>query len=71
MAYVANHTSVAAPKASGLSVFFANVAERARKYRIYRETFNELNALSNRELADLGLSRSMIRRLAIEASQDA
>ncbi len=71
MAYVANHTSVAAPKASGLSVFFANVAERFRQYRIYRETYNELNALSDRELADLGLSRSMIRRLAIEASREA
>lgn len=39
--------------------------------RIYRETMNELSALSDRELADLGFSRSMIRRLAIEAANKA
>ncbi|CUH52234.1 DUF1127 domain-containing protein [Shimia marina] len=71
MAYVANHAETAVSKASGLSVFFANVAERVRKHRVYRETVSELSALSNRELADLGLHRSMIRRLALEASRDA
>ncbi len=71
MAFVANHTSVAAPKASGLSVVFAKAAERFRQYRVMRVTYNELNQLSDRELNDLGLSRSMIRRLAIEASREA
>ncbi|MBO9398261.1 DUF1127 domain-containing protein [Shimia sp. R9_1] len=71
MAYAANSAPVAAPKASGFSAFIANLAERLRQYRVYRETYNELSALSDRELNDLGLSRSMIRRLAIDASQDA
>jgi uncharacterized protein YjiS (DUF1127 family) len=71
MAYVASTPSVSAPKASGLSVVFANVAERFRQYRVMRTTYNELNQLSNRELNDLGLSRSMIRRVAIEASREA
>ena len=31
------------------------------KWRTYRNTVSELAALSNRDLADLGLSRSMIR----------
>lgn len=37
-------------------------------WRVYRKTVNELSALSNRDLADLGLSRSMIRGIAIEAA---
>ncbi|CTQ32023.1 DUF1127 domain-containing protein [Jannaschia rubra] len=37
-------------------------------WRTYRRTLNELSALSNRDLADLGLSRSMIRAIALEAA---
>ncbi|MGR3712302.1 MAG: DUF1127 domain-containing protein [Shimia sp.] len=70
MAYVANNTDVATAQTRGLSVLFSNLAERARQYRTYRQTVNELNELSDRELADLGLHRSMIRRLAIEASRE-
>jgi len=36
---------------------------------MYRETFNGLSALSNRELADLGLYRGDLRRVAAEASK--
>ena len=32
----------------------------------YRATFLELNALSDRDLADIGIPRSYIRRLALE-----
>ena len=42
-------------------------ARRARR-RVYRTTFHELSALSNRELADLGLSRTEIRRVAYQAA---
>lgn len=71
MAYVANTNTVAtATEARGLSVFFANLAEKWRQYRVYRTTVNELMDLSDRELADLGLNRSMIRRVAIEASRE-
>ncbi|WP_179380840.1 DUF1127 domain-containing protein [Jannaschia marina] len=38
------------------------------KWRVYRRTINELSALSNRDLADLGLSRSMIHGVALEAA---
>jgi len=37
------------------------------KWRTYRRTLAELSALSNRDLADLGLSRSAIRNVALEA----
>ena len=38
------------------------------KWRTYRRTLEELSALSNRDLNDLGLSRSMIREVALEAA---
>ncbi len=36
--------------------------------RLYRKTLAELQALDNRDLADIGLNRSMIRRVAHEAA---
>lgn len=36
--------------------------------RVYHRTYAELNALTTRELEDLGISRSMISRLAYEAA---
>lgn len=38
------------------------------KWRVYRKTVTELAALSDRDLADLGLSRSMISTIAHEAA---
>ncbi|PCH92741.1 MAG: hypothetical protein COB84_10235 [Rhodobacteraceae bacterium] len=35
-------------------------------YREYRKTMSELNALSDRSLADIGIHRSGIKGLAIE-----
>lgn len=42
-------------------------ASRARA-RIYRATLSELGALTDRELADLGLSRMRITSVAYEAA---
>ena len=43
---------------------------KVARYRLYRETMNELSALSNSDLADLGLNRSMIKRLAYQAAYE-
>lgn len=43
------------------------LTQRWMKFRNYRETINELRALDDRELADLGIGRSDITRLAREA----
>lgn len=40
---------------------------RARR-AVYRQTLRELNALTTRDLDDLGINRSMIRRLAHESA---
>jgi len=57
--------------------FFANALAwidelrlRFTRYRLYRQTVNELSALSNRELADLGLNYSMIKRVAYQAAYE-
>jgi uncharacterized protein YjiS (DUF1127 family) len=47
---------------------FGALATRYKNYRLYRETFDGLSALSNRDLADLGIGRSDIRRVSIEAT---
>lgn len=52
------------------SSFFDAIAERVRRYRTYRQTLAELEALSDRELADLGLHHSMIRACAYSAAYD-
>ena len=45
---------------------FGNIAANWQRYRIYRETCNELNSLSDRELSDIGLHRSMVKGIARE-----
>ncbi|MEP4038056.1 DUF1127 domain-containing protein [Pseudophaeobacter sp.] len=40
------------------------------RYRLYRQTYNELSELTGRELADLGLNRSMIKRVAYQAAYE-
>ena len=46
----------------------ANVAAWRSRRALFNQTYNELNALSDRDLADLGLARSDIGRIAREAA---
>lgn len=52
------------------TAMIASLRTRFERYRLYRRTVGELSALSNRELADLGLSRAMIRGLARQAAEE-
>ncbi|AML50457.1 DUF1127 domain-containing protein [Falsihalocynthiibacter arcticus] len=47
---------------------YKGLVERHEQYKVYCATFNELNALSGRDLADLGMNRSMISDIALEAA---
>lgn len=47
--------------------FFASAWAKYQQYRLFRETVNELKSLPNRDLADLGISRSAIIATAREA----
>ena len=41
-----------------------NIAQKLTTWRKYRETVNELGRMTDRELSDLGIGRSDIRRVA-------
>ncbi|WP_373356635.1 DUF1127 domain-containing protein [Pseudoroseicyclus sp. CXY001] len=47
---------------------FAFMGERAAQARVYRSTVKELSSLGDRDLADLGLHRSMIKAVARTAA---
>lgn len=76
MAYVGNthRTSLPALTQNAFSGYVSAlvISTRARiaRRRVYRQTLRELSALSTRELQDLGLSRSEIRRVAWQAAND-
>ncbi|MDX5358587.1 MAG: DUF1127 domain-containing protein [Rhodobacterales bacterium] len=46
----------------------ASFREALARHRVYKQTLAELHGLTGRELADLGISRSMITRVALEAA---
>lgn len=56
----------------GLSDRFAQIVKSVKvamqRRQIYGRTVRELNALSNRELTDLGIHRAMISQIAREAA---
>lgn len=61
-----------AQNTSGLRGRLLNAVQRMQENRarraVYRQTLRELNALTSRDLDDLGINRSMIASLAHEAA---
>lgn len=53
---------------SGFSSLVASIREALARRKVYRQTLAELRSLSNRELSDLGMHRSMLTRIALEAA---
>lgn len=69
MAYMNTTTANTTSVFARIGGAFEGLATRYKQHRLYRETLDGLSALSNRELADLGLSRSELRRVAWESSR--
>ena len=69
MAYLTNTTASNTSLFAQLRGLFATAANRYKQHRVYRQTLEELSDLSNRELADLGLHRSDLRRVAMDAAR--
>jgi len=63
-----NETIRGAGPLAALRGAISGLAETWNQYIVFRRTYEELSALSSRELSDLGISRSMITRLAYEAA---
>ena len=68
MAYVSAHQSRVAGLFSPVFEAVASFRAALARSRVYARTYNELNALSTRDLNDIGISRGMISRLAYEAA---
>lgn len=68
MAFVSLHR-FSAPIALNVRLAYAieNFKKTQRQRRMFRKTLTELGALSDRELHDLGLNRSMIADVARNA----
>ncbi|MBW6506364.1 MAG: DUF1127 domain-containing protein [Rhodobacteraceae bacterium] len=54
--------------ADRIAALFSNLGEARQRRKVFRQTLRELSVLSTRELNDLGIHRSMITRVAIEAA---
>ena len=68
MAYAVQNKGASLSVVARLGEILGQAAEAYGAWRIYRRTFNELSGLSMRELDDLGISRSEIRRIALESA---
>lgn len=68
MAYVSSSRVAGHGLAERIGTAIRVVRDMIERRRVYNRTLRELRALSNRELADLGLDRAMITRVAAEAA---
>ena len=74
MAYTKTNSSHTAPRTSGFGVVawaratLDDMKEAARLRAIYVKTLTELDGMSNRDLADINISRHQIRDIAREAA---
>ncbi|MCF1708965.1 DUF1127 domain-containing protein [Tabrizicola sp. J26] len=68
MSYVTTSTAVRAGLPDRLSAMRKAVADMLRKRRLYNQTFRELAVLTDRELADLGINRTLIPEIAAQAA---
>lgn len=56
---------------SQISSPFAGLRARYEQFKLYHRSIHELSALSDHALADLGLTRGMIKSVAREAAYGA
>ena len=68
MAFASDTRSASISLADRFAAFGTSFVEAMAQRKLYRQTLTELEALSNRELADLGINRSMIKSVAIQAT---
>ncbi|SEO12009.1 protein of unknown function [Pseudorhodobacter antarcticus] len=68
MAYINTSTVAGAGLLDRMANVMKSIKDSMRRRSVYNQTVAELRALSTRELTDLGISRSMITRIALEAA---
>ena len=68
MAYVNATRATQSTLADRFGTLFAGVKASMARRAIFNQTVRELKSLTDRELTDLGISRSMITSIATEAA---
>ena len=68
MAYASDVFAAGATLSERFNALRAGWTDRRARARRYRETLNELQALSDRDLADLGIYRGNVPRIAYMAA---
>ena len=68
MALATDYITAKAGIAERLRVSFLGFAAEMLRRRAFRQTVASLDVLTDRQLADLGLKRSEIRRIAYQAA---
>ena len=70
MAYASDNRTATIALVDRFNAFFANLKEARAKRKLFNQTYNELSALSDAELADIGMNRSMIKTVAQSAADN-
>lgn len=70
MAYANAHSTPRSDLLARLRAYGADLAASWTRYRLYRETYAQLSELNDRELLDLGLSRSGLKAAAWENARN-
>lgn len=68
MAYATDTRTTGVTPGRMFSDMMATLSDRLAQRNVYRATYNELAALTERDLDDLGISRAMIKSIALEAA---
>lgn len=68
MAYTTGNRTLTAPLGQRLAELRDTVVTAYSDWRVYRTTLVELQDLSMREMTDLGINPTMIKRIALEAA---
>ncbi|MDB5660025.1 MAG: hypothetical protein JWS10_2640 [Cypionkella sp.] len=68
MAYANTTRAVQVSASDRITGIFASISAMLARRRIYDRTIRELRQLSDRELSDLGIARSLIGEIAREAA---
>lgn len=69
MAFITGNAAPSLGLAQRLSGLVERVREARKARDVYLQTYNELSVLSDRDLADLGISRASIGSVAREAAR--
>lgn len=70
MTYITSVNTIEIDLADRVSRNLAGLMASFKRARLARQTIRELNALSTRELDDLGINRSAIKSIAYQCAAD-